>query len=196
MNQELQLIESYLISLNFSPKTFTELSLTTSGPFNGKSLVTDNNTAFHFDEISNSFYNITLSSADALLLKDNLYLIEFKRVISQLKSGSKRKQLKLSLFQKMAESFHTLRESIFKNSNVDPDKFEKYFIIVTEDAISAYTAAIMRILKSQVPATGDIYNDSFNKYRKQYRNSSKKVYYDSVEIWSVTAFPDRLALLK
>jgi thiaminase len=192
MNPELQKIENYLISLKFSQKTFTVLSKSKGG----KSLVTDNNTAFHFDEISDSFYKIKLSSADSLLLKDNLYLIEFKRVISQLKSKSKRKQIKLRIFQKMAESFHTLRESIFKNSNANPNNFKKHFIIVTEDAVSAYVAASNRLAKNNVLATGNIYNQSFDKYRQQYGNDSKRVYYDSVEIWSKAVFPTRVMQLK
>jgi chaperonin cofactor prefoldin len=101
MNPELQKIEKYITSLGFLPKTFTELSQSNGG----KSLVTDNNTAFCFDDISDYFwnkkYNKKLSSADALLLKDSLYLIEFK-FMSPQSSVISRLQSVISQYQSVA----------------------------------------------------------------------------------------------
>ena len=265
MNLELQKVEHYLISLGFSPYTFTELSKSNGG----KELVTDSNTAFCFDKISASFYGREqLNSADALLLKDNLYLIEFKVVstqlsvtsqlqsvishyqsvasqlsqhqsivpqiqsvvsqyefvISQLKSLILKNQsmiprlksmisqlkeinnlpeenLKLNLFQKITESLYTLQECIFINSQVDSSKFEKHFILVTEDAKQAYIASIKRRVNHRhIAAAGDIFENSFKKYQQEYKcvlkNGRTKVYYDSVEIWASSLFSERIALLK
>jgi hypothetical protein len=271
MNLELQKIERYLISLGFSPDTFTELSKSNGG----KVLVTNSNTAFCFDKISAYFYSREqLNSVDALLLKDNLYLIEFKVVstqlsvtsqlqsvishyqsvvshlsqhqsivpqlqsaiskyksaISQLKSlipnnqsiiprlksmisqlkeinNLPEKNLKLSLFQKMTESIHTLRECIYVNSGANPDKFEKHFILVTEDAVQAISTSYRhksrnKSAKNTVPsvAAGDVFKDSFEKYQQEYKNAPKnnriKVYYDSIDVWATSEFPKRIVHLK
>lgn len=201
MNEELQKIERTLKSLGFSQKTFTELSKP-DGVY-GKSLVTDNNTAFRFDDISNSYYyKVFLCSADALLImSEGLYLIEFKHIKSMINNEREKEILRLKLFLKMTESFHTLQNCVFINSKVDSSKFEKHFILVTEqtdEPLTITSAAYNRLSRNSeviVPA-GNVYKDSFSKYRQQYKNNSKKVYYDSVEIWADIAFADKISKLK
>jgi len=221
MNPELQKIEKYIKSLGFQQKTFTDLSKSKKG----EKLVTDNNTAFNFDDISDYFHKIQLSSADALLLRENLYLIEFKHIEKLINSMPEfmacsiicpsanlsesvvslqkellklqRKLLRLNLSQKMAESFHTLRECIFVNSQTDQGKFEKHFILVTENALKSIRAGYMRKAGAIID---DISDESFKKYQQEYKNTPEsnqiRVYYDSIDIWAVDQFPKRVANLK
>jgi hypothetical protein len=193
MNPELKKIETHLKSLKFSQKTFKDLSKSkTSNVKIPTSLIDDiTNKAFCFDDISDSFYDNHLSSADALLLRDNLYLIEFKPL------GLKK--LDSDISQKMIESFHTLRERVFADSKIDPSKFEMHFILVKEDsAISKFSKGAKKLFKkpSYTPSVVDAVNEPFDKYRQKYIDYPKRVYYDSVEIWTKREFEDKIKELK
>jgi hypothetical protein len=196
MNPELKKIETHLIkSLKFSQETFKDLSKpkTTNAKI-PTSLVDDiTNKAFCFDDISDSFYgeHLHLCSADALLLKDNLYLIEFKPL------GPK--NLNYDISQKMIESFHTLRERIFTDSKADPNKFEMHFILVKDDnAIAKYVKVAKQHHGKPISTTPvvDTDNESFGKYRQQYIDCPKRVYYNSVEIWTKREFEEKITKLK
>ena len=198
MNQELKRIEKYLISRKFEEKSYKDLSRPKANKDSRipTSLIDDiTNKAFCFDDISDSFYDkrLHLSSADALLLKDNLYLIELKPI------GSKKLDHEIS--KKIIESFHTLRERVFKDNNTDPSKFEIHFILIREDnALDKYSEAIEQKTKKRfsnpktTPLPPD--NEPFDKYKQRYIDNNKRVYYDSVEIWEKSEFLNKITKLK
>lgn len=196
MNSELEKIDNYIKGLGFKKMSFSELSK----PGKGVPLVADENTAYCFDKISDGCYEASLFSADALLIKPRrLYLIEFKHVKPMIGDEKEREILRLKLFLKMAESFHTLQNHLFINCDADSSRFEKHFILVTEhfeEPLATTFAACDRLSRNPAAPAGDVYKDSFGKYRQQYKNSKKKVYYDSVDIWADFVFPDKVAKLK
>jgi hypothetical protein len=202
MNSELQNIDNYLKNEGFKEFPFSVLSKPDEGSEEDIPLVTDENTAYWFDKISDSYYTKNLHSADALLLKSKrLYLIEFKHVKPMIDDEKEKEILRLKLFLKMVESFHTLRDCVFIGSDADPSKFERWFILVTEhseEPLATTANARRRLSGNSVNyiAAGDVYKDSFGKYRQQHKKSSRKVYYDSVEIWADVAFSDKIKKLK
>jgi len=190
MNKNLKKIKEHL-SHKFEEKSYKELSKPKTSEIRiPTSLIDDiTNKAFCFDDISDSFYNdkLHLSSADALLLRDNLYLIELKPI--------GQKELDNNISKKMIESFHTLRERVFKDSKIDQIDFEIHFILIREDnAITNCSKAYKKVSKKPTPPVVD--NESFDKYKQRYVDSNERVYYDSIEIWKKFEFYDKITKLK
>lgn len=156
MNSELQKIDTALTSV-FSKYTFANLSEDS----NGTPLVSDTNQAYCFDEISNSYFRINHCSCDCLLLREKLYLIEFKR-LAYSSNRKKYKILKQNLALKIAESLHTIEKKIFDELNIDTTQFEKIFVCVVDSRRSPITAmsAAMSGLSGGTASSTFLHSDS------------------------------------
>jgi hypothetical protein len=195
MNNELLSFKSKLLEDGYVEKTYTELSanMTTS-------LVTDDNIAFNFDEMSHRQWGHNLlTSADALLIKDSLYLIEFKTYpTSSNPKRNKSDTLFKSFKSKMAESHISLKTKIFPKYNIDDSKFKTIFIYVINKEVSSLMLLMSFAAKlnkakdnnqelSQLHIASNIYS---------YNSENLKVFYDEVQIWDCSEFSLRLSYLK
>lgn len=207
MNSELEKIDSFLQAEGFKYESYMAMSMDVTG----NPLVTNTTVeAYCFDKISNSFYpQGNYHSADSLLLKENLYFIEFKSVDKKIKglltSGSQRKKfaelefsgLKKDLCLKLSESYITL-----KNILEDPlgvIATYKYYFIIVVDYVSAPVTASSGVLAA-LSAGSSLLNQkqqgfdvSFNKYRKAVNGDS--AIYDDVMIWNNINFSAKISAL-
>lgn len=187
MNSELAKIDVFLKTSGYAYKSYAELSK----DVNGHSLVTDSTTeAFDFDEISKSFFssNACVCSADALLLKDNLYLIEFKTV-AKTKPKWKYEEIKKNLCMKISESLIVLDKEIIQPNSVDETRFEKYFVITIDSAKLPIDAMSCAMVGLSAPATTPApvftfsqksLSESFDKYRLPDKNGNHIFYEDVI----------------
>lgn len=200
MNGELQKIETWLQSQGAKPKSYCDLSKDA----NGSSLVTDTTTdAYDYDSIIKSFYAQgtvhTCSSCDALLLRENLYLIEFKSLgngvnifgfdLSKLSQTQLKKIINVlyKVEAKLSESLYMLRNWILPavTTAVDEFRFEKHAIIVfdaNQNAASANAA-------SRASASGQISGFVSVPQRFQERTADgRPVFYHEVVVWPSNLF--------
>lgn len=143
MNTELEKIAVWLRTKGEAVKSYSDLSKDK----HGDSLVSDmTEEAYDYDSITRSFFaqgvHHLCCSCDALLLKEHLYLIEFKSPGKDIDffgcylaniSNKKKKQawrVICSVESKLGESLYMLEKRILRPLDVDEEKFEKHAVIV------------------------------------------------------------------
>lgn len=200
MNAELKKIEDWLRSQGAEPESYCDLSKDA----NGSSLVTDTTAdAYDYDSVIKSFYapgtTHTCSSFDALLLRENLYLIEFKSLgngvnifgfdLDKLSQTQLKKVINVlyKVESKLSESLYMLRSWILPviPTAVDEFRFEKHAIIVfdaNQNAASANAA-------SRASASGQVSGSVSVPQRFQERTvDGKPVFYHGVSVWPSNLF--------
>ena len=143
MNTELEKVAVWLRTKGESVKSYRDLSKDRKG----NPLVTDTTAeAYGYDSIIRSFFapgvHPCCCSCDALLLKEHLYLIEFKSpgrdidffdcYLANISNTKKRQAWHIicSVESKLGESLYMLKKCILQPLDVDEKKFEKYAVIV------------------------------------------------------------------
>lgn len=143
MNEELKKVKLWLEGIGESPIKFSELSQDD----HENPLVTDaTQEAYNYDSVTKSFFppdtHPCCRSCDALLLRNHLYLIEFKRPgkgieifnlhLEELSSQNLKKVLGIicKVESKLVESLYMLEKRILRPLAVDDNRFEKKAIVV------------------------------------------------------------------
>lgn len=188
MNSELKKIESVLkIELKQLQKSYEEIS---------DSLVLDASTdAYSYDSIIKCFYDeetrSRASSCDALLLKENLYFIEFKRAgdgidmfnldFTSLSETKFKKMLRIlcSVEFKLSESLYTLEKWFLRPLAVDESQFEKHAIVVYDSKTNPSQA----LACSRASASGQQKtSQSHERFKSKDRDTRPVFFHDVVEI--------------
>lgn len=174
MHPELQKLEDSL--KKYKKESFTKLS----EDRHQKPLVTNDVLAYNFDTITQSLYAIPFASADALLLRDNLYFIEFKNFTE---SDEEKNQMILQhIFLKCGESLFTLHRHFLNSSLMGEDHFKKAFVLVVNsntNPLEATANVMLKISNNKVHKT---------KLRQRFENycqkdkQDKPYFYDEVII--------------
>ena len=150
MNAELEKVDSWLRKIKVSPRSYSDLSKDDKG----NPLVTEKTVeAYDYDSVTESFFASGVCpcccSCDALLLKEHLYLIEFKRSgkgvdffdqhLANISNNKKNQAWRVfgSVESKLSESLFMLEKRILQPLNVDERRFEKHAVIVYD----SYTQA-------------------------------------------------------
>jgi hypothetical protein len=206
MNAELKKIEVWLRQRGETPRSYRDLSKNVKGD----SLVPEDLTteAYNYDAVVGSFYaNKTLHrccSCDALLLKEHLYLIEFKSSgddvsifgldLSKL-SQTQLKKIGNVLYKvesKLSESLYMLKNWILPavTGLVDECRFEKHAIVVfnaDENAASANAA-------SRASASGQECEPAKKLYPRFQEKTAdgKPVFYHTVSVWPENLFSAKI----
>lgn len=193
MDCELQKIDTYLNGQGLCKKTYTELSENSIHI----PLVTNSRTeAYCFDEVPVKFLPIKFSSADAILLKENLYFIEFKGLAGgRYTDANKYKVVKQNLFLKINESLLVLDKLLSPTAGANL-LCKKYFIIVVDTA-SSPTMALSGAMAG-LSRHGRYYNPStfpsiFKKYLQRFNGTS--LYYDDIYVWNDRNFSINIGTL-
>lgn len=191
MNTELQKIDAYLASHGFQKKSYLDLSKGSKS----RSLVNDSTAeAYCYDDVPTHFLRIKTASADAILLKESLYFIEFKSMLSCNRDAKKYEIIKQNLFIKLGESLLLLNKYLNPSAGVSGN-FKKYFIIVVNPIKSPTTA----LVGSMVGLSKGAYNPTlfhtiFDKYRQCVNGSP--TFYDDVMIWNNINFTVEISKLR
>jgi hypothetical protein len=143
MNAELDKVDSWLRGRSESPKSYSDLSKDGEG----NPLINDGTVeAYDYDSVTESFFAPGVKpcccSCDALLLKEHLYLIEFKRSgrgvdffdhhLGIFSNNKKNQAWRVfgSVESKLSESLYMLEKQILQPLDVDERRFEKHAVIV------------------------------------------------------------------
>lgn len=190
---ELQKIESYLNNSGIQKKSYAELSKNSVGV----PLVTDTKKeAYCFDDVPVLFLPIKLASADAILLKENLYFIEFKGLAGGCyTNANKYKVVKQNLYIKINESLLVLEKLLSKAAGANLG-CKKIFIVVV-DTLSSPTTALSGAMTG-LSRNGRFYNPStfpsiFKKYLQRYNGTA--LYYDDIYVWNDRNFSANIGSL-
>ena len=196
MNKELIRLDLLLKKEGFLLKSYSSMSSSTSG----KALVLDNTTeAYWFDDIVKKLFTIQPNSMDSLLIKENIYLIEFKRIKNSNPSCGvlsrdcgRDEVIKHKSTIKLVNSITILKEEFLYPLAINRSNFTINAIIVVDSnqfPIMA-TSSVMSSL-SGIPLKEEYYY----AYCKANRHG-KKLFYDSIKIWNETNFSTRINKLK
>lgn len=155
----------------------------------GNSLVNDVTVeAFCFDVFFNSFFSIRPNSMDAIVLKNNMYLIEFKRVVSSYNNSKQQIIIKQNLQLKLISSLYVIKEIIFKSLGLPGSSFSKVAVIVIDHLQSPTTAVAVALSNlSKRPLTKNSFVSFFSKDR-----NGQYCFYDSLEIWNDLNFSSKI----
>ena len=190
MNSELSALDAHLSSLGFMHKSYNELSKNRVG----SSLVNDATCeAYDFDEITSKLYSHFPHSVDALLLKEDLYFIEFKRIINVAKE-SKQKILKQNIQLKLSESMTTFYIEFANKLGLDVTKFKRIAIIVVDSNKSPISA--MAGVMSGLSGGDSWLSDNNFIYHSVADSSGMHVYYNCVWIWNDLNFSANICSLR
>lgn len=200
MNQDILKISQYL-SANYSnlQDTFTNLSRSSDG----QPLVNDSNIAYNFDKISNAIYSPNmLKSSDALFLKNELYLIEFKKGLRAAPAGYResRKSLKYEALKncitaKISTSLHTIEKVIFNRANVNASSFKRNYIIVLDPSPSGQPVLALGQVLSQLAGIQSCLLSIWSPFILPYIDVSIRCFYDDVIVLNSINFSSKIAIL-
>lgn len=193
MHAELQKIDTYLTIQGVQKKSYEELSKNSAKT----PLVTDQSVeAYCFDDVPVLFCPIKLASADSILLKDNLYFIEFKALAGGCyTNANKYKVVKQNLFIKINESLLVLEKLLSPAAGAKLG-YKKYFIIVV-DTLSSPTTAVAGAMAG-LSMRGRCYNPGsfpsiFNKYLQKFNRQT--LYFDDIFVWNDRNFSSEIKKL-
>ena len=192
MNLELQKIDTYLAGRGLRKKSYTDLSKNSAG----KPLVTNAVVgAYCYDDVSPLFLKIKSASADALLLKDSLYFIEFKTVAGSGSPGAQKYEIiKQNLFLKLSESLIVLEKCLVPASHA-AENYDKYFIIVVDSvAFPLFSQASVMAGLSRGASNSANFTAVFDKYKQQV--NGKYIFYKDVWVWNDKNFSVNVRTLK
>lgn len=199
MNLELKKIDDYLRNtLLQAPESYTQMSKDTNGQ---NPLVNDSKEeAYNYDSIVRMFYlpdtDKFCCSCDALLLKNHLYFIEFKKYKNAIDafdnynaslSRKKKRHAWLvfaSVESKLAESLYVLEKWFLRQLKVDENKFEKHAIIVYDsnsDPVGARADSLANV-------SGQTLKCSLHERFKGRDKNDKPVFYHNVQSIPNTLF--------
>ena len=191
MNAELQKIDTYLSGHGFYKKAYFELSKDKHGhPLVSSTTIE----AYCYDDVSSHFFRIKTASADAIVLKDSLYFIEFKSIRSCDRDADKYKIIKQNLFLKLGESLFLLNKYLNPSAGATCN-YKKYFIIVV-NSISSPTTAMAGSMSglARGACSPTSFSAVFGKYRQWFNGSP--VFYDDVMVWNDINFSAEVCRLR
>lgn len=194
-------IISYLDANYNYKKSFAELA---SNP-----LITNKTSAYDFDKIRCQVYKNNCKSVDALLIKKNLNLIEFKTgfdsTLDSVNERVKKDNLKLSIRVKAYESLHLLRTAIIDempNSDKLDNNISTIFcaVIDTNEPIVAEDTYVDILsdeggIREHMSWKVKIIEDVMKLYRKE-TDKRKKLFYDDAFVLYDYEFDNKIALFK
>lgn len=173
--------------------TFKNLSIDSfSNP-----LVNNNTLAFSFDYITQKLLNASNihRGTDALYIKNEIFLIEFKRNI--FGSSKKQKEKRVVVREKMSTGLHLIEKIVIPNAclSVDPDRIKINYILVVDSAVEPI-AAVSAVVSNISGIRQQINNCEFVHYECKFINqkTSNRIFYDSVEVWNDINFDINLSL--
>lgn len=182
MNIDISNLKQYMTS-NYSSTldTFENISRDNQG----NAVVSSSSQAYNFDTIVRLIFpaHKCPKSADALLIKDEIYFIEFK-------SGKNNtKEKKLSTIGKLCSSMLILENYLLKQSGINISNVKINFLLVekqTSNPINTYSAALSKL--SNFPLFAD------GVYEQKIQN--QRIYYDSAFRINDINFDTYLLLIK
>lgn len=197
MNTENIKIDGYLKTKFSHIPNLMDTCTNLSKSNDGIPLVSDITETYNFDSISNDIYKPKChKSSDALYLKEELYLIEFKNGFP----GNNRtyKEIKNSIIAKISTSLHTLEKVIFAGANVDTNNLKRNYILVLNSTslgvpITAVAIAMAK-LSGELPSEKGIYSALCNYELPFYE--SNRLFYDKIIILNDINFSKNLFAFK
>lgn len=189
MNSELAKLDSALISLGFVHKQYNIMSKNRTG----NPLVTDSRCeAYDYDEITKSIYQVNPHSVDAILLKDDMFFIEFKRVVNRT-NPLEQKNIKQDLQLKLSESLILFYKYFVKKYRINLKKFKKIAIIVVDSVqspISATSGVLARL------SGGGVWLSSSNLiYHIAPTKNGEHLFFDDLLMWNDLNFSIQISQL-
>lgn len=194
-------IISYLDTNYNHKKTLSELS--------NNPKITSTISAYDFDKIKRIIYRDRCTSADALLIKKNLNLIEFKTGFDSpdesLSDKVKKENLMLKIRLKAYESLHLLQTAIIDEISPDDKLCEKiktiFCAVIDTNEPVVGDEVIVDILSDAGSLNGTksfktkITEDTLKMYRKE-TNKHKKLFYDDVFVLYDYEFDNNVSRFK
>lgn len=180
MNNELLPLEAFIRSFGLSQQTYADLSKDTSGtPL--VSCATQE--AFCYDDLIQKIFASAPHSMDAILLKDDLYFIEFKR-IAHTSARKDQEILRQSLELKLTDSMIVFYKQMVEVLHLNLSKFKRIAIIVV-DYVTSPVMATAGVLSSLSGGTSrmNLTTGNFIYYYQADRHG-KRIFYDDIQIWN------------
>ena len=163
--------------------------------------------AFDYDKIKERLAGQKCTSADALLVRRNLYFIEFKTGFAvqkqDINATTHKDNLRLNIRLKAYESL-ALFEKIILPEVEDgklEEKTQKYYIAVIDtekDPMMPYADILRRksgVEEMRCKEQKRIFENSLLNYRKEV-SGGQRIFYDNVEVWYDREFDARILKLK
>ena len=180
MNSALIPLDTYIQSLGLKHKTYADLSKNSSG----SSLVSFTlKEAYCFDELVNNLFVICPHSVDALLLRNNLYFIEFKSV-ANVTNRKEKENIKQNLELKLTDSALIFYKELCEPLSLNLTSFKRIAIIVVDYRIFPVSAmsGVLTSLSGGASAA-NITVSNFRYYASPDKNG-EYVFYHDVQIWN------------
>lgn len=163
--------------------------------------------AYNYDNVRRKIIGEKCTSADSLLLRNNVYFIEFKTGFANPEEGvnikTHKENLKCKIRIKAYESLALFEKVILPDIGDGKlgNKIKKHYIAVidTEDSPkSAYVDVLSELSGKESTRTEmqkSLFENTLLNYRKETKNGIK-VFYDETKVWYDYEFDSRIATLK
>ncbi len=186
MNSALIPLDNYLSSaLGFSHTSYADLSKSSAGvPLVSFALAE----AYNFDEVVRMLFVACPSSVDALLLKTDLYFIEFKRTGSSF-GGI----IKKNLQKKLSESLLIFQKKFEDPLGINSSLFAKKAIIVLNSCASP--VASLSAAMSGLSGASTLYTRNNFWYLYEADRNGNHVFYEDVLVWNEINFSANIVRL-
>lgn len=185
MNSALIPLDNYIQGLGLTTQTYADLSKNNAGV----SLVSFTlKEAYCFDELVRRLFTCHPHSVDAILLKNNLYFIEFKSV-DNVTARKDKEIIRQNLELKLTDSALIFYREMVEPLSLNILSFKRVAIIVVDYRTSPIMA-ISGALSSLAGGASALNITSMNfQYYFSLDSTGKFIFYNDVQVWNNINFP-------
>lgn len=185
MNSALIPLDNYIQGLGLTTQTYADLSKNNAGvPLVSFTL----KEAYCFDELIRRLFACRPHSVDAILLKNNLYFIEFKSVANAT-AGKDKEIIRQNLELKLTDSALIFYREMVEPLSLNILSFKRVAIIVVDYRTSPIMA-ISGALSSLAGGASALNITSMNfQYYFSLDSTGKFIFYNDVQVWNNINFP-------
>lgn len=188
MNSALLPLDTFLLSLGFTHRSYSDMSKDCLGNPLVSCTIAE---AYCFDDIVASFFYNDPHSIDSLLLKNDLYFIEFKRMIN-VRTKAQKKCLKQNLQLKLSESALIFQKKMSETLRLNQSQFKKIAVIVVDHSTMPVTA----MAGAMASLSGSPLQDDNFLYHFHPDRSGNHVFYDDLHVWNDINFNSQISSIR